>query len=83
MGKEGVTDMDTVQECKEGIGKEHPLMEAKPLPTKLCVGFGMLSWMLHNFLRDWKERYPNKNKFLADRSQVRMLRYPWSPSSSQ
>lgn len=40
MGKEGVTDMDTVQESKKGPGKEHALVEAKPLPTKLSVGFG-------------------------------------------
>lgn len=39
-GKEGVIDMDTVQESKEGVGKEHILVEAKPLPTKLGVGFG-------------------------------------------
>lgn len=40
MGKEGVTDMDTVKECKESIVREHTLVEAKPLPTKLSVGFG-------------------------------------------
>lgn len=32
--------MDTVQESKEVVGKEHILVEAKPLPTKLGVGFG-------------------------------------------
>lgn len=40
MGKEGVTDVDTVQKSKEGVCKEHTLVEAKPLPTELSVRFG-------------------------------------------
>lgn len=40
MGKEGVTDKDTVQESKECIGREHTSVKAKSLPTKLSVGFG-------------------------------------------
>lgn len=50
MVKEEVTDVDTMQERKETVGKEHPLMEGKKhLLQNQAWDFVQISPELHHF----------------------------------